>query len=273
MRNPKIYLSVQHNEMGMHHGQYTVVRSEHWSTFDPTIEFFTFLNEARLNYGTSSDIQERALVTATIIAVSTVVGSFVIYAVSTNIKLIAAAEANHISEIDQNAREAELEHSIKNLIMVNNASIEVTKDLEKHEFLITISAQPNNFYCSANNLVTKLAHLLKLKNSWGFEDPFTELYQSSIWEFLTKGIRGLTKAKYGELQRIMTGMTTIQTSIFSTLAKAKEYKASILTKMMIIPEIDSLSITEYESKDSKLTKKHCKHSKPGLSNISPTRVF
>ena len=36
-------------------------RGEHWSTFDPTFEFFTFLNKARLKYETSTDIQERAL--------------------------------------------------------------------------------------------------------------------------------------------------------------------------------------------------------------------
>ena len=57
-RNPKIYPSVQ---KGVNK------RGEHWSTFDPTFELFTFLNKTRLKYGTSTDIKERALVTATII--------------------------------------------------------------------------------------------------------------------------------------------------------------------------------------------------------------
>ena len=59
-------------------------------------------------------------------------------------------------------------------------------------------------------------------------------------------------------------MTTIQASIFSSSSKAKECKASTINKTMIIPVIDSLSITEYESKNGKLIRTI---SKPGFYNV------
>ena len=57
--------------------------------------------------------------------------------------------------------------------------------------------------------------MLTLEKEWALEDPDTELYQTSIKSFVIEGIRGLTKAEYGEIHHLMSGMTVIKTSVFT----------------------------------------------------------
>ena len=83
--------------------------------------------------------------------------------------------------------------------------------------------------------------------TWGLEDPDTELYQSSIKSFVIEGICGLTKAEYGEIHRLMAEMTVIRTSVFTDSPKSKACRDSTITKALVVPVIDSLSITECKS--------------------------
>ena len=65
----------------------------------------------------------------------------------------------------------------------------------------------------------------------------------------------------------MSGMSVIKTSIFTEKPNTKTCKTATITKMMVIPVIDSLSITEYTSKNGKLVRIN---KKPGAYNIIPT---
>merc|ERR1712055_628148 len=102
------------------------------------------------------------------------------------------------------------------------------------------------------------------------EDPNTELYQTSIRSFANEGIRALTKAEYGEIYRLMSGMSVTKTSVFSEDPSVRTCKSTTVTKTLVIPVIDSLSITEYKSQDGKLIKVN---NKPGFYNIIPSEAI
>ena len=104
--------------------------------------------------------------------------------------------------------------------------------------------------------MTEVKHMLSLEKEWALEDPNTELYQTSIRSFAVEGIRGFTKAEYREVYRLMYGMSVT--------------KATTITKTLVIPVIDSLSITEYETQDGKLVRVN---NKPGFYNIIPTEAI
>merc|ERR1712015_317739 len=112
--------------------------------------------------------------------------------------------------------------------------------------------------------------MLSLDKEWALEDPNTELYQTSIRSFTNEGIRGLTKAEYGEIYRLMSGMSVTKTSVFSEDPNVRTCKSTTVSKTLVIPVIDSLSVTEYETKDGKLVRVN---NKPGFYNIIPAEAI
>ena len=85
-----------------------------------------------------------------------------------------------------------------------------------------------------------------------------------------EGIRGFTKAEYGEVYRLMSGMSVTKTSVFTDDPNIRTCKATTITKTLVIPVIDSLSVTEYETQDGKLVRVN---NKPGFYNIIPTEAI
>ena len=102
------------------------------------------------------------------------------------------------------------------------------------------------------------------------EDPNTELYQTAIRSFANEGIRGLTKAEYGEIYRLMSGMSVTKTSVFSEDPSVRTCISTTVSKTLVVPVIDSLSVTEYETKDGKLVKVN---NRPGFYNIIPSEAI
>merc|ERR1712237_201492 len=130
--------------------------------------------------------------------------------------------------------------------------------------LATIIARSTNSLFRANEKMTEVKHMLSLDKECALEDPNTELYQTSIRSFAVEGIRGFTKAEYGEVYRLMSGMSVTKTSVFSEDPNVRTCRSTTVTKTLVIPVIDSLSITEYETKDGKLVRVN---NKPGFSTI------
>ena len=112
--------------------------------------------------------------------------------------------------------------------------------------------------------------MLSLEREWALEDPNTELYQTAIQSFAVEGIRGFTKAEYGEVYRLMSGMSVTKTSVFTEDPNVRTCKTTTVTKTLVIPVIGSLSITEYETQDGKLVRVI---NKPGFYNIIPTEAI
>merc|ERR1712173_405792 len=183
---------------------------------------------------------------------------------------IAKSEANRVMGIEAGNREAQNDHNILNFIRQNNATIDLANQLDTHEFLATIMARSTNNMFRANDRMTEIKHMFSLGKEWELEDPNTELYQTSIRSFAVEGIRGLTKAEYGEIYRLMSGMSVTKTSVFSKDPNVRTCRSTTVTKTLVIPVIDSLSVTEYESKDGKLIKVN---NKPGFYNIIPSEAI
>ena len=135
--------------------------------------------------------------TAAIIAISTIVETQAVTGVALATENIAKAKTNRVKQTEANARGAENERNIDNFIMLNNGSVALAKQLDKHEYLSTLTARSNNNLFNANDVMSKVTHLLTDDKIWGIEYPDTELYQSSIKSFVIEGICGLTKAEYG----------------------------------------------------------------------------
>ena len=117
--------------------------------------------------------EERALFTAAVIAISTVVGSLAVGGVALATKSIVASEANRVMQTEANAREAENKRNIHNFMMVNNGTLEVAKQLDQHEYLSALGARSSNNYFNANELLNKISHLLNDSRAWELEDPDT----------------------------------------------------------------------------------------------------
>ena len=109
-------------------------------------------------------------------------------------------------------------------------------------------------------------HMLTLEKEWALEDLNMEHYQSAIKSFVVEGIRGLTKDEYAEVQRLMSGMSVIKTSMFTENPNIKSCKTATITKTLVVPVIDSLSLTDYSSEDGRLVRIN---KKQGVYNIIP----
>ena len=48
--------------------------------------------------------------------------------------------------------------------------------LDRHEFLSTLNARSTNNLFNANEMMTKVKHVLTIEKEWALEDPDTELY-------------------------------------------------------------------------------------------------
>ena len=57
-----------------------------------------------------------------------------------------------------------------------------------------MNARSTNNLFNANDMMSKVKHLLTIEKECALEDPDMELYQTSIKSFVMEGIRGLTKA-------------------------------------------------------------------------------
>jgi hypothetical protein len=172
--------------------------------------------------------------------------------------------------IEAGFREQQNDHNIINFVKQNNVTVALANQLDTHEFLATIMARSTNNMFRANDRITEIKHMLSLDKEWALEDPNTELYQTSIRSFAVEGIRGLTKAEYGEIYRLMSGMSVTKTSVFSEDPNVRTCKSTTVTKTLVIPVIDSLSVTEYESKDGRLIKVN---NRPGFYNIIPSEAI
>merc|ERR1712090_66012 len=130
----------------------------------------------------------------------------------------------------------------------------LAKQVDTHEYIATFMARSTNNLFQVNERMTEVKHMLALDKEWALEDPNTEMYQTAIRSFANEGIRGLTKAEYGEIYRLMSGMSVTKTSIFSKDPNKRTCRSTTVTKTLVIPVIDSLSVTEYETKDGRLVK-------------------
>ena len=101
---------------------------------------------------------------------------------------IARSEANRVMQIEANVREAQNEQNIVNFVKQNNVTIDLALQLDRHEFLSTLVARSTNKLFNANDMMTKVKHMLSLEKEWALEDPNTELYQSSIKSFVVEAI-------------------------------------------------------------------------------------
>ena len=246
-------------------------RREHWKTFNPKYEVYGFLNEAKPKYSDfDHEMDKRAIFTIAIVAISTIVGSLAVAGVAMATENIAKSEANRVMRIEAGARHVQNEQNIVNFIRQNNVTLDLAIQLDRHEYLSTLLARSTNNLFNAKEMMSKVKHMLTLEKEWALEDPNTELYQSSIRSFAVEGIRGLTKAEYGEIHRLMSGMSVIKTSVFTETPNARTCKDSTITKTLVIPVIDSLSITEYATEDGKLVRVN---NKPGFYNIIPTEAI
>ena len=221
--------------------------------FNPQFEVYGFLNEALPKYSNfNHEMDKRAIFMLTVVAISTIVGSLAVAGVALATENIARVEANRVKEIEAGVREAQNEHNIISFIKQNNVTIDLAMQLDRHEYLATIVARSTNNLFRANEKMTEIKHMLSLEKEWALEDPNTELYQTSIRSFAVEGIRGFTKAEYGEVYRLMSGMSVTKTSVFTEDPNVRTCKATTITKTLVIPVIDSLSVTEYETQDGKL---------------------
>ena len=238
----------------------------------PRFEKYGFLNEAKPKYDFefNNKLEKRAIFTIGIIAISTVIGGLAVAGVTMATENIAKSEANRVMAIEAGFREEQNDHNIINFVKQNNVTVALANQLDTHEFLATIMARSTNNLFRANDRITEIKHMLSLDKEWAIEDPNTELYQTSIRSFAVEGIRGLTKAEYGEIYRLMSGMSVAKTSVFSEDPNVRTCRSTTVTKTLVIPVIDSLSVTEYESKDGKLIKVN---NKPGFYNIIPSEAI
>ena len=115
---------------------------EHLLTFNPQFDIYSYLNEAKPKYSDfGHDLDKRAIFTLAIIAISTVVGSLAVTGVALATENIARAEANRVMQIEASARGAENEQNIVNFIRQNNVTIDLSMQLDRHEYLSTLNAR------------------------------------------------------------------------------------------------------------------------------------
>jgi len=216
------------------------------------------------------ELGKRAIFTIAVVAISTVIGGLAVAGLASATETIAKSEANRVMAIEAGFREAQNEQHIINFIRQNNATLELAQQVDTHAYIATVMARSTNNLFQANERMTEIKHMLSLDKEWALEDPNTEMYQTAIRSFANEGIRGLTKAEYGEIYRLMSGMSVTKTSVFSEDPSVRTCRSTTVTKTLVVPVIDSLSITEYETKDGRLVKVN---SKPGFYNIIPSEAI
>ena len=114
--------------------------------------------------------------------------------------------------------------------------------------------------------------MFSLDKKWDMLDPNTEIYQSMVRSFAVEGIRGLNQQEYGEVQRLMSGMAVSHTSVFSEDPQVKTCASTTVMKTLVIPVLDNLYITEYETRDTS-GKLVMVNSKPGYYNVIPAEAI
>merc|ERR1712074_121470 len=235
-------------------------------------EKYGFLNEPkpRHDFEFNHDLGKRAIFTLGLIAISTIIGGLAVAGVTMATENIAKSEANRVMAIEAGYREAQNDHNIINFIKQNNVTIDIANQLDTQEFIATLIARSTNNRFRANDRMQEIKHMFSLDKEWDIEDPNTELYQTSICLFAVEGIRGFTKSEYGEVYRLMSDMSVTKTSVFSEDPNVRTCKSTMVTKTLVIPVIDSLSITEYETQDGKIVRVN---NKPGFYNIIPTEAI
>ena len=79
-------------------------------------------------------------------------------------------------QIEANVRGIQNEQNIENFIRQNNVTVALAMQLDNHEYLSTLLARSTNNLFNANEMMTKVKHMLTLEKEWALEDPNTELY-------------------------------------------------------------------------------------------------
>ena len=249
-------------------------RKEHWKKFNPRYEKYGFLNIAlpKTDSDFNHELIKRALFTLAVIGISTIIGSLAVTGVALATENIARSEANRVMAIEAGFREQQNEHNIINFIKQNNVTVALAAQLDRHEYIATLMARSTNNLFQARERMTEVKHMLSLDKKWDLEDPNTEMYQSVVRSFAVEGIRGLTQREYGEVYRLMSGMAVTKTSVFSEDPHARTCASTTVMKTLVIPVIDSLYITEYETQDTngRLVKVN---SRPGFYNIIPAEAI
>ena len=114
-----------------------------------------------MKHGTVGHREERAIFTVAVIAISAIVRSLAVGGVTLATESIAKSEANRVMQTEANSKGVQNERNIHNFMLINNRTLKVAKQLDKHEYLSALSARSNNNYFNANELMTKVSHLLK----------------------------------------------------------------------------------------------------------------
>ena len=145
-------------------------RGEHWLTFNPQYEIYSFLNEAKPKYiDFDHELDKRAIFTLTIVAISTIIGSLAVAGVAVTTENIARSEANRVMQIEANAGGAQNEQNIINFIRQNNVTIDLAMQLDHHEFLSTLIARSTNNLFYANEMMTKVKLVLTIEKEWAHQ--------------------------------------------------------------------------------------------------------
>merc|ERR1712074_1214 len=157
-------------------------RGEHWKTFNPVYEKYGFLNEpkSRHDFEFDHDLGKRAIFTLGLIAISTIIGGLAVAGVTMATENIAKSEANRVMAIEAGFREKQNEQNIINFIRQNNATIDLAKQVDQHEYIATIMDRSTNNLFQANERMTEIKHMLSLDKEWALEDPNTELYLNNV---------------------------------------------------------------------------------------------
>ena len=109
------------------------------------------------------ELDKRALYTVAIVAISMIVGSLAVAGVAMATEYIAKAEANRVMEIEASTRGAQNEQNIINFIRQNSVTVDLAMQLDRHEFLSTLLARSTNNLFNANEMMSKVKHMLTLE--------------------------------------------------------------------------------------------------------------
>ena len=129
-------------------------RGDNWDTFDPKFEKYSFLNKVISRPGTGTELiedrEERAIFTAAIFGIGTLIGALTIGTVlvtgSTKIAQLES-DANH----EKAVRQLEKDRFIQDFISENNKTIEVAVGVDHLEYINILGARSNNNYFKEMN--------------------------------------------------------------------------------------------------------------------------
>ena len=167
-----------------------------------------------------------------LIGLSTIIGSLAVTGVALATENIAQSEAQRVMVIEAGIREEQNERNIINFLNQNNVTVELAAKLDQHEYMATLMARGTNQLFQARERLTEVHHMFSLDKKYAMEDPNTEVYQSVVRSFAVDGIRGLNQQEYGEVQRLMSGMTVAHTSVFSEDPQVKTCASTTVMKTL-----------------------------------------